>query len=105
MDRDPDRAGLVGDGPGHRLADPPVGIRRELEAALVVELLDRPDQADVALLDQVEQAHPAADVLLGDRDDEAQVRAGQLLPGVPTHVDQHPVPLAELRVPSGTAGS
>ena len=98
VDRDPDRAGLVGDGPRDGLADPPVGIRRELEAALVVELLDRPDQADVALLDQVEQAHPAADVLLGDRDDEAEVRAGQLLPGVPTHVDQHPIPLAELRV-------
>jgi hypothetical protein len=40
----------------------------------VVELLDRPDQADVALLQEVEEAHPAADVLLRDRHDEAQVR-------------------------------
>ena len=43
--RDPDRARLVGDRTGHRLADPPGRVGRELEALAVVELLDRPDQA------------------------------------------------------------
>ena len=55
--RDADRAGLVGDRAGDRLADPPRGVRRELEALGVVELVDRPHQAEVALLDQVEQLH------------------------------------------------
>src|SRR4051794_6764147 len=41
VDRDPDRPGLVRDGPRDRLADPPRGVGRELEALLEVELLDR----------------------------------------------------------------
>ncbi len=44
-----------------------------LEAAPVVELGDRPHQAHVALLDQVQKRHPAALVLLGDRDDQPEV--------------------------------
>ena len=55
VDRDADRAGLVGDGAGDGLADPPRGVGGELEALGVVELLDRPHQAEVALLDQVEE--------------------------------------------------
>ena len=39
----------------------------------MVELGDRPHQTHVSLLDQVQQRHPAALVLLGDRDDQAQV--------------------------------
>ena len=39
----------------------------------VVELLDRADEAEVALLDQVEQRQPAAVVPLGDAHHEAQV--------------------------------
>ena len=79
--RHPDRPGLVGQRPGHRLADPPRGVRRELEALAVVELLDRPDQPEVALLDQVEQRQAAAHVLLGDRDDQPQVGLDQALAG------------------------
>src|SRR3712207_7744077 len=47
VDRDADRAALVGDGPRHGLADPPVGVGAELEAAAVVELLDRPGEAQI----------------------------------------------------------
>ena len=79
--RDADRARLVGDRAGDRLADPPRGVRRELEALGVVELVDRPHQAEVALLDQVEQLHAPARVALGDADDEAQVGLGQLALG------------------------
>ena len=81
MDRDADGAGLVGDGPGDGLADPPGGVGRELEALRVVELLDGPHEAEVALLDQVEEGHAPADVALGDRDDEAEVGLGELLLG------------------------
>ena len=64
--RDADGARLVGDRAGDGLADPPRGVRRELEALGVVELLDRTHQAEVALLDEVEEQHAATDVALGD---------------------------------------
>ena len=79
--RDPDRARLVGDRPRDGLADPPGGVGRELVAAPVVELLDRADQPERALLDQVEERQPAAEVALRDRDDQAQVRLDHLLLG------------------------
>ena len=41
-----------------RLADPPGGVRRELEPLAPVELLDRPVEPDDAVLDQVEEAAP-----------------------------------------------
>ena len=56
VNRDADRPRLVGDRPRHRLADPPGRVGRELVAAPVVELLDRPDQPQRPLLDQVEEA-------------------------------------------------
>src|SRR6266566_8277658 len=71
--RDPDRARLVRDRARHRLADPPRRIGGELVALAVVELLDRADQAERALLDQVEEGEAATEVRLRDRDDEAQV--------------------------------
>ena len=37
-------------------------------------------------MDQVQEAHAATDVLLGDRDDEAQVRLGQLLASAPAEL-------------------
>src|SRR3990172_1946896 len=96
MDRGADRAGPGGAGPGDGLADPPRGIGRELEALLEVELLDRPDEADVALLDEVQERHPAADVLLGDRDDEPEVGRGQLLAGVAPDPDELALAVGQL---------
>ena len=43
---------------------------------------DRTDEADVALLDEVQEAHAAADVLLRDATDQAQVGLGQALAGI-----------------------
>ena len=57
------------------LLDPERRVGRELQPAAPVELLDGADQAQDALLDQVEQRELAlALVPLGDRDHEAQVR-------------------------------
>jgi hypothetical protein len=81
VDGQTDRAPLVGDRPGHRLADPPGRVGRELEALRPVELLDRADQPEVALLDQVEQRQARARVHLGDRDDEAQVALDEVALG------------------------
>ena len=77
--RDADGAGLVGHGAGDGLTDPPRGVGGELVALGVVELLDRADQAEVALLDQVQERHAAAGVALGQRDDEAQVGLEQVV--------------------------
>ena len=67
---------------GDRLADPPGRVGGELEALAVVELLGRAHQAERSLLDQVEEREPLVAVVLGDRDDQAQVRLDHLLLGV-----------------------
>src|SRR4029079_16044514 len=77
--RDPDRARLVGDRARHGLAYPPRRVRGELEALAVVELLDRADEAERPLLDQVEEGEPAPEVALRDGNDEAQVRLDHVL--------------------------
>src|SRR6266498_293582 len=77
VDRNADRAGLVGNRARDRLADPPGRVRRELVAALVVELVDGLHEADVAFLDHVEELQAAVRVLLPDRHDEAQVGLDQ----------------------------
>src|SRR5499426_79199 len=78
---DADGAGLVGDGAGDGLADPPRGVGGEFVAATVLELVHGLHEADVAFLDQVEELEPAVRVLLGDGDDEAEVGLHHLLLG------------------------
>ena len=80
--RNADRAALVGHGAGDRLANPPGGIGAELEAAAILELVDRPHQAGVAFLDQVQEAQAAVAILLGDRDDQPQVAFRQAALGL-----------------------
>ena len=82
VDRDADGPPLVRDRTRDGLANPPGRVRGELVAAPVVELLDRADQPERALLDQVQERQAAAQVALGDRDDEAEVRLDHLLLGV-----------------------
>src|ERR1019366_7222980 len=79
VDGDPDRARLVSERTGDRLADPPRGVGRELEALAVVELLRRPHETDRALLDQVQERQPLVAVVFRDRDDQPQVRLDHLL--------------------------
>ena len=75
--RDPDRARLVGDRPADGLPDPPCRVGAELEAQCMVELVDCPQQAEVAFLDQVEEVEAAADVALGHAHHQAQVALRQ----------------------------
>ena len=75
---DPDRAGLIRDRAGDRLPDPPGGIGRELVTAAPLEFVDRFHQADIALLDQVQELQAAVVVLLGNRDDEPEIGLDQL---------------------------
>src|SRR5215213_5430641 len=79
VDRNPDRARLVGERTGDRLADPPRRVGRELEPLAVVELLRGAHQAERALLDEVQERQALVAVVLGDRDDQAQVGLDHLL--------------------------
>src|SRR3954470_9363663 len=83
--RDADGPGLIGDRAGDGLTDPPRRVGRELVAALVLELVDRLHEADVALLNQVEELQAAVRVLLGDRNDQAQVGLDELRLGALRH--------------------
>src|SRR5215472_15406539 len=99
--RDADGPGLIGDSPGDRLPDPPRRVRRELIALGVVELLDRADQTEIALLDQVQEDKASADVTLRNRDNKAQVGLDQpLLCCHPVRGDEH-----ELRYLRASAAS
>ncbi len=100
MDGNPDGAGLVGDGPGDGLADPPGGVSGELEAPAVVEAVHRPHQPQVAFLDEVEHGHPPPHVVAGDGDHQSQVGLHQPAMGGPAlaggPLQQHPVLGAEV---------
>src|SRR5581483_2801378 len=58
----------------NRLTDPQRRVGGELEAAPPVELLRGADQPDDSLLDQVAESETLALVLLGDGDDQPEVR-------------------------------
>ena len=85
----PDGAALVGHATGDCLPDPPGGVRGELEALGVVELLHRADQAEVAFLDQVQQRHAAAGVALRQRHHQSQVGLQQVAACRLTVADNH----------------
>src|SRR6266567_8932787 len=74
---DTNRASLIRARATTGLADPPGSVRAELVALGIVKLLYRSDQADIALLDQIQQAHATADVLFRHTDDETQIRFRQ----------------------------
>ncbi len=78
--RQTDRPRLAHDRALDRLPDPPGRVGGETEAALGVELFQRVDEAEIALLDQVGQREAAVDVVLGDADDEPQVALDHRLP-------------------------
>ena len=73
-------ARLIHDRTLDALPNPPGGIGRETEATLGVEFLDRVDQAEIALLDEVKQGNTAIEIVLGDVNHEAQVVLDHLLP-------------------------
>ena len=87
MHRDADGAALIGDGPGDGLPDPPCGVGGKLEAPVRLELFRCLHQAEVPLLNEVEEGQAPPGVPLCHRDHEAEVRfaetaAGVLVPGL-----------------------
>ena len=82
MDGQSDRAALVGERTRDRLPDPPGRVGRKLVAHRPVELLDGSDQAEIALLDQVEARHASLGVAPSDRHHQPEVVLDQLALGV-----------------------
>src|SRR5665213_1096257 len=85
VNRNADRAGQVRDRAGNGLADPPGCVGREFVAALVIEFVDGPHEADVAFLDQIQELQAAVGVLLPNRYHQTQVGLDQLGLGVLGH--------------------
>ena len=81
MDGNADGPGLVGNGPGNGLADPPGGVGGELVALGVVELFHGLNEAQVALLDQVQEQHPTAYIAFRNGNYQTEVGFRQLLLG------------------------
>ena len=79
MNGNTDRARLVGNRSGDSLTDPPCRVGGELEALCIVELLNRLDKTEVALLDQIEELHSSAEVALGNADNKTEVGFTQAL--------------------------
>src|SRR5580658_4511203 len=82
VDRDTNRAGLIGDGARDGLANPPCGVRGKFVAAAPLELVDGFHQADVAFLNQVEELQAAVGVFFRDGNDQAKVGFDQLFFGL-----------------------
>ena len=92
--READEAGLLVEGPADGLADPEGGVGGELEALAPVELVDGVLEAEVALLDEVEQLHARGKgVAPGHADDQAEVGPDEPVLGVGGGADR-PLQLA-----------
>ena len=77
-----DRLGRVDQRPLDRLLDPVAGVGGEAGADRRVEALDRPEQAEVAFLDQVLQAQALAGIAAGDVDHQPQIGADHAVAGL-----------------------
>src|SRR5690606_18372508 len=63
--RDANRSSLISDCPCNSLPNPPSRVGAELIAAAVLELVHSLHEANVALLDEVQELQPAVGVFLG----------------------------------------
>ena len=99
MHRDPDDPAVVGEAAFDALSDPPGGVGGELEAERRVELVGRPHQPDVAVLDPIEELQIGVPVDPRQADDQAQVGLHELgvrsTAAVPGAAGRHPLLLGQ----------
>jgi hypothetical protein len=84
MYRNSDGASLIGDRTSDTLTDPPRCIGRELKPSIRIEFINRSEESDISLLNEVEEPEPTTHILLRDRDNESEVRFCETFTG--THV-------------------
>lgn len=73
MYRNTNCTGLVSDGTGNGLTDPPSSIGTELESLIIVKFFNSLNEAQVALLDQIKEKHATAYIPFGNGDNKPQV--------------------------------
>jgi hypothetical protein len=96
---------MVRNGAGDGLTDPPRGVGREFVTTTVLELVDGLHEADVALLNEVEELETAVGVLLRDGDDETKIGFDKLALGtLGVHIALDHLALGALEVGDGDAG-
>src|SRR5687767_1769054 len=81
MDRNADRARLLGDRTINGLPDPPGCIGAEFEATARVELSDGAQKPHGSLLDQVKERDTAPEITLCNTDNQTQVGSAERLAG------------------------
>jgi hypothetical protein len=79
VQREADGARLIGQRSPNCLTDPPGSVGGKFVTPAVLELVYRLHQADVSLLDEIEEMEPAVAVLLSDGNREAQVGFDELV--------------------------
>ena len=79
MHRHPNGSGLIGNGTGDGLPDPPSRICREFVSLCPVKLVHRANQAGVALLNQIQDVQPSAGILLRNGNHQPEVGLGELV--------------------------
>ena len=72
-------ASLVGQRPADRMANPPARVGAESVTTVVVETLHRLHQADVPLLNEVDEREPASVVAAGNRHHQTKVRGDETI--------------------------
>ena len=70
---------LIGNRTGNRLTNPPCSIGTEFKALVIVKFIYSLNQAQVALLNQIQKQHTATDITLGTTYYQTQVGFGQAL--------------------------
>ena len=74
VERQSNRARLLGKCLQNRLTNPPYGVRYELEALVLIEALGGSDETHVTRTDQIGERYTTVLVFLGDADDKTQIR-------------------------------
>jgi hypothetical protein len=80
--RNANRARLIGNRARDRLANPPRRVSGKLVTAPPLKLVHRLHQTDVAFLNQIQKLQAAVRVLLGNRNNQAQVCFDQFALGL-----------------------
>ncbi len=73
MHRDADGSGLIRNGSGDGLTDPPCRVGGKLITFAVIKLLHRLDQSQITLLDQIKKEHTSPHVTLGNADHQPEI--------------------------------
>ncbi len=70
MNRNTNRPGMIGNGPGDRLSNPPSGIGAEFISPTILVFIHGPHQAGITFLNNIEKAQSTITVFLRDRNNQ-----------------------------------